>query len=95
MRSGDVIKKITAMKARQNLGEVLEEVYYKGDQYVIERAGKPMAAIVPVAQLEAWQAQRDGFFDTIDAVRKRNSKVSGKRVTDDVTEAVKETRRIK
>jgi hypothetical protein len=38
MRSIDVIKKITAMKARQNLGEVLEEVYYKGDQYVIERS---------------------------------------------------------
>ena len=26
------------MKARQNLGEVLEEVYYKGNQYVIQRA---------------------------------------------------------
>jgi SAM-dependent methyltransferase len=36
----DVIKTITEMQARQNLGEVLEEVYHKGDQYVIERAGK-------------------------------------------------------
>jgi prevent-host-death family protein len=95
MRTLDVIKKITAMKARKNLGEVLEEVYYKGDQYVIERAGKPMAAIVPLAQLEAWQAQRDQFFTTIDAVRKQNRKVSAKRIKEEVTEAVEKARRPK
>ena len=54
-----------------------------------------MAAIVPVAQLEAWQAQRDGFFGTIDAVRKRNRKVPSKRIAEEVIEAVKETRRTK
>lgn len=90
-----MIKTITAMKARKNLGEVLEEVYYKGDQYVIERAGRPMAAIVPLAQLEAWQAQREAFFGTIDTVRKRNRKVSAKRIADEVAEAVQETRRPK
>ena len=90
-----MIKTITAMKARKNLGEVLEEVYYKGDQYVIERAGRPMAAIVPLAQLEAWQAQREAFFGTIDAVRKRNRKVSAKRIADEVAEAVQATRRSK
>jgi prevent-host-death family protein len=95
MRTIDVIKKITAMNARKNLGEVLEEVYYKGDQYVIERAGKPMAAIVPLAQLEAWQAQRDQFFTTIDVVRKKNRKVSAKRIKDEVTEAVEKVRRPK
>jgi aromatic ring hydroxylase len=34
------------------------EVYYKGDQFVIERAGKPMAAVVPLWQLEEWQKHR-------------------------------------
>jgi prevent-host-death family protein len=93
MRTIEVIKKITAMKARKNLGEVLEEVYYKGDQYIIERAGKPMAALVPLAQLEAWQAQRDQFFTTIDTVRKQNRKVSAKRIKDEVTEAVEKAQR--
>jgi hypothetical protein len=88
MRTIDVIKTITAMKARKNLGAVLEEVYYKGDQYVIERA-----AIVPIAQLEAWQAQREEFFATVDAVRKRNRKVSAKRIASEVTEAVQAARR--
>jgi hypothetical protein len=38
-RPMDVVKKVNALKARKNLGQLLEEVYYKGDQYVIERAG--------------------------------------------------------
>ena len=48
-------KKINAMKARQNFGTMLEEVYYKGDQFIIERAGRPMAAVVPLSQLEELQ----------------------------------------
>ena len=48
-------KTINAMKARQNFGQMIEEVYYKGEQFIIERAGRPMAAVVPVWQLEEWQ----------------------------------------
>lgn len=35
-----VVKNVNALKARKNLGELLEGVYYKGAQYVIERAGR-------------------------------------------------------
>jgi prevent-host-death family protein len=49
------VKTINALKARQNFGQLLEEVYYKGDQFVIARAGKPMAAVVPLWQLEELQ----------------------------------------
>ena len=54
-QSRSPVKTINAMKARQNFGQMLEEVYYKGEQFVIERAGKPMAAIVPIAQLKELQ----------------------------------------
>ena len=65
----DMRKTISALRARKNLGELLEEVYYRGDQYIIERAGKPMAAVVPLSQLEAWQEQREEFFRSIDDTR--------------------------
>ena len=55
----DMVKKINALKARKNLGQLLEEVYYKDNQYVIERAGRPMAAVVPVWQLEGWGKCRE------------------------------------
>ena len=43
-------KKVTAVRARGKLGQILEEVYYRGDHYIIERSGKAMAAVVPVEQ---------------------------------------------
>ena len=35
-----MVRKINALKVRQNLGQLLDEVYHTGDQSVIERAGK-------------------------------------------------------
>ena len=70
-------KKINAMKARQNFGTMLEEVYYRGEQYIIERAGKPMAAVIPLRQLKKLQKLQEPrgkkSAETITA-RKRQSK---------------------
>ena len=52
---GKSVKAVTAMEARKNFGKMLEEVHYKGDQFVIERAGRPMAVLIPVSLLEEWQ----------------------------------------
>lgn len=84
----DVIKKVNALKARQQLGQLLEEVYYRGDQYIIERAGKPMAAVVPVWQFEEWQQHREQFFAMIDAVHARNAEVPSEVIEQEITEAV-------
>ncbi len=43
---------ITAIKARQNLGELLNRVFLKGDEFIIERGGRPMAAVIPIERLE-------------------------------------------
>lgn len=40
------------MQARKNFGNMLNEVSLKGDTYVINRAGKPMVAVVSVAELK-------------------------------------------
>lgn len=41
-------KTINAYKLRTNLGEFLNEVFYKGNEIVIERRGKALAKIVPL-----------------------------------------------
>lgn len=89
----DMRKTVSALKARKNLGELLEEVYYRGDQYIIERAGKPMAAVVPLSQLEAWQEQREDFFRSIDAVRQKNRETTPETIEQEVEEAVRNTRK--
>jgi prevent-host-death family protein len=67
-------KTINAMKARQNFGQMLEEVYYKGDQFVIERAGKPMAALVPLTLLDELQKRHPPSSKSSRSKSKRTGK---------------------
>ena len=64
-----MLKKISAVKVRQNLGEVMNEVAMRNDQYIIERGGKPLVAMVPVWQLEKWLKQREAFFQRIEDIQ--------------------------
>jgi prevent-host-death family protein len=64
-------KVISAMTVRRNLGQILEEAFYKGDSFIVERAGKPMAAVVPIEQYRQWQRERDQIFAMIDKVQQR------------------------
>ena len=43
-------KKISAMEVRRNFGEVLDQVRLTGEEFIIERAGKSLARLVPVSQ---------------------------------------------
>ena len=80
-------KTVTAVRARGKLGQMLEEVYYRGDHYIIERAGKPMAAVVPVEQYEQWRREREGFFDLVGEIRSRNVDTTPAQIAQDGAKA--------
>ena len=88
----DMTKTVNALKARRNLGQLLEEVYYKGDQYVIERAGRPMAAVVPIWQLEEWQKRRQRFFGMVGELWEKNEPVRPDVIEQEVKEATRAAR---
>ena len=56
---------MNATRARQNLGAILSEVSVKNHHFIIQRNGKPMAAVVPVWQFEQWNVKREAFFRMI------------------------------
>jgi prevent-host-death family protein len=87
-----MVKKINALKARQNLGQLVEEVYYKGDQYIIERAGKPMAAVVPLWQLEDRAKRREHIFGIVRKVWRATAKVKPAVIEREVETAVRALR---
>jgi len=58
-------KKISALKARQNLGQVMNEVAIKGDDYIIERAGKPLVAVIPIEKYQSLQQEIEEFFEAL------------------------------
>ena len=40
------------MEVRQRIGDLLNRVALRHDEFIIERKGKPLAALVPVGRLE-------------------------------------------
>jgi len=85
-------KTINALDARRRLGQLLEEVYYQGHQYIIERAGKPMAVVVPISQYRQWKERREQFFALIDEAREANKDVYPEQIESEVDEAVRMVR---
>ncbi len=49
-------------QARTEFSNLIERVPHQGDAYVIQRHGKPAAAVVPIQVYEAWKRQRGEFF---------------------------------
>jgi prevent-host-death family protein len=86
-------KTVNAVKARGSLGRILEEVYYRGDQYVIERSGKPMAAVVPVEQYEQWRKEREAFFQLVDEIRGGNKAARPEKIQEEIAAAKRQVRK--
>jgi prevent-host-death family protein len=40
------------MEVRKHLGDILNRVALRNDQFIIERKGRPLAAVVPVEKLK-------------------------------------------
>jgi len=87
-----LVKKISAIKARQNLGELLEEVYYKSDTFMITRRDKAMAVVIPIEEYERLLAQREEDFAILDEVRALHSEISPEDVDSDVADAIERVR---
>jgi prevent-host-death family protein len=47
-----VTDKVSTMDVRQRIGDMLNRVALRHDEFIIERKGKPLAALVPVERLE-------------------------------------------
>lgn len=54
--------RVTALKARQNLGDLLNRVSLKHDQFIIERGGRPMAAVIPIETFDRIQGAARSFL---------------------------------
>src|SRR5258708_8023767 len=44
--------KVSKMDVRQRIGDMMNRVAFRHDEFIIERKGKPLAALVPVERLE-------------------------------------------
>src|SRR5262245_5636666 len=49
-------EKVSTMDVRSRIGDMLNRVALRHDEFIIERKGQPMAALVPVERLEQMRA---------------------------------------
>ena len=67
---------ITAMYARKNFGRLLDKTALLGTTHIIERAGRPMAALVSI---EDMSQERSGGDEMREALEKLIKKIKGEK----------------
>jgi len=56
-------KTVSAYKLRTNLGEHLNDVYYRDNELIIERRGKPLVKIVKIKKMPDAVRDSDPIWD--------------------------------
>ena len=88
-----MIREATAMKVRQNLGELLNEVQYRRDSVLVTKGGKPVAALVDIDLFRKIRLL-DTEFDRLTAeLAKAYEGTDPETATKEIDEAVKAVRR--
>ena len=66
-------KTLAAPEVGRRFDEVLDDVAGNGRRsvYVVEREGRPVAALIPIAIYEQWKRDRDAFFQQMEAASQR------------------------
>ena len=62
------LKVVTALKARQIFGTIMNAVSFRNDSYIVERKGTPMVAIIPVKKFKQMDKARQRFFKNMSKI---------------------------
>lgn len=84
---------VSAVDARKRFGEILESVHYRGDEIIIERAGKPMAVVIPPERYDQLRRSRERILDFLEKNWELNKDVPSEEIEREVMEAVRDIRR--
>lgn len=87
-----MIREAPAVKVRQNLGEMLNEVRYKHDSIVIHKDGEPVAALVDIGLFERIRAMEDRFARLTDGIRAALAPMDDAALENVIDEAITSTR---
>lgn len=58
-------KTVSAFEVRRGFGQMLQDIVARGDKFVVERHGTPVAVVVPIEVYEQWKQSRERFFETL------------------------------
>jgi prevent-host-death family protein len=88
-------ERINATEARRGWSGLLNRVFRRESRVVIEKSGKPVAAIIPHWEYEAYlrmRAKREERFKALDAMRDAFKDVPPEEIEREVAKAIAEVR---
>jgi prevent-host-death family protein len=85
--SCQMIDRVSTMDVRQRLGDMLNRVALRHDEFIIERKGKPLAALVPVERLE--QMRRFARRHALEFMDQQQSSALSERQTEELAAEAK------
>lgn len=83
-----MVVRLTAEYASENLSALLCRVQHGGETVILEEAGKPMAAVIPLEQYERMTQEREARFAIIDKIRNAVPDYPEDEIDADIAEAV-------
>lgn len=87
-----MIREINAVKLRQNLGEMLNQVQYRRDSIVINKDGNPVAALVDAELFARIRRMRERFDALSDRIAESYAPVPEDEGLAEIDRAVAEER---
>ena len=80
-------RRLGVTEARKELARIIDDVKYKGENYVIVRRGEPAAVLVPIDVYYQWKREREELFDVIREIQAANAGADPDQVMREVLEA--------
>ena len=80
-------RRLGISEARKQLAQMVDQVKYKGENYIIFKHGQPAAAVVPMEVYLQWKREREELFDVIRRIQATNADADPDQVMQAVLEA--------
>lgn len=79
---------VGSREARNKFSELLGSVRFGKEEVIMERSGKPMAALIPIEIYERFIAERRVRFEVLESIRSCLPDISSEEIEKDVSYAI-------
>ena len=80
-------RRLDITEARKQLARIVDQVRYRGDNYIIVRHGQPAAAVVPMDVYRRWKQEREELFAILRETQAAYADADPQQAMQDVLEA--------
>lgn len=85
-------RRLSTLDVRRRLGDILNRVALRHDQFVIERKGEPLAAMIPVEKLE--RIERVAREHLLDLLKRQPGRALAERQATQLADEAKHASRV-